>query len=217
MAEQQTNTQTIADKNSEWSAFLCEVCDQPFAECFCYKLCENCELPTNECVCNSFQIQDQKMPQNVQHQNPSSQMPVVNGGICIYFLQGRCTYGENCKYSHGGYGTNNAVPKSTNGGDSGSEVCKFFLSGNCKFGKSCRFSHGMETTKYSDSAKEPRRTNNIPSDHKGSNSRLEAKMHELMDLRDEIALLEDVLSQKREVENALEQELASLQDVPFNT
>jgi len=53
---------------------------------------------------------------------------------CRSFLNGSCTFGDRCKYSHDGAGYSGKV--------SGSGLCRNFQStGRCAFGDSCRFAH----------------------------------------------------------------------------
>jgi len=77
--------------------------------------------------------------------------------ICKFFLEGRCTRGASCTFSHDAWISNDqlggrAQPysdekggKSSSGkfakGDGGKGVCKFFLEGRCTHGESCAFLH----------------------------------------------------------------------------
>uniref|UniRef100_UPI00398EEAB8 zinc finger CCCH domain-containing protein 6 n=1 Tax=Pristiophorus japonicus TaxID=55135 RepID=UPI00398EEAB8 len=58
------------------------------------------------------------------------------GGICKYFLEGRCTRGDQCRYSHDG-----AVQKKK-------DICKFYLNGFCTKGDKCIFMHGEYPCKF---------------------------------------------------------------------
>lgn len=216
----------------DWSAYVCEICEQPFHECFCYKVCEICGLPNNECQCNqgSF-IKDQKIAVNSSNNisNHTSNTN-VHGQICVYFLQGRCTFGDSCKFVHaqGSFTSPPAVRHSAPYPSNGSgmmptpsgEVCKFFAAGNCKFGSSCRFSHSLPISRTPNQVMKPNFTgleskfNNLKtksSENGTTEEILQRKIAQIMDLKDEISMLEDVLAEKRETEAVLEMEIANLQ------
>lgn len=93
------------------------------------------------------------------------------GGVCKYFLQGKCQYGNRCRYSHsgatggsgsGGYGNSGMCVFSYcqrflwsfftatrvagrqsdySNGNDRSKVCQHYLRGTCTFGDRCKFSH----------------------------------------------------------------------------
>ncbi|XP_069743788.1 zinc finger CCCH domain-containing protein 6 [Narcine bancroftii] len=58
------------------------------------------------------------------------------GGICKYFLEGRCTRGDQCRYSH-----DVAIQKKK-------DICKFYLNGFCTKGDNCIFMHGEYPCKF---------------------------------------------------------------------
>jgi len=202
--------------STAWSAFLCEICEQPYGDCFCYKVCDKCEQPTNECNCD-----DSSPFTNNHHQekpNPSGgrPSPSVQNGICIYFLQGRCTYGDACKYTHSvSYPPINSVPVPINdfgmqsSHSQGGDICKFFAAGSCKYGKSCRFTHSVPVSIPIPAPKTQSNRGEKPNNSSG-NSTLSDKMAQLLDLQEEIGLLEGVLSEKREMEALLEREIEDI-------
>jgi len=208
----------------DWSAFLCEVCEKPYHECFCYGYCENCDQPSNECMCNAYTGEEgQQFPQPVETRAPPPTSQKT--GICVYYAQGRCTFGDACKYAHVFSGATSNKSEEYNGNGS-SDVCKFYMAGNCKFGKSCRFSHSVpitsnsninvNTTNHQASSFDHKNPNDIKtgnhSQHVGdSKGSLSAKMSQLVELRVEISLLESVLDDKRSVEIELESEINAIQ------
>lgn len=77
-------------------------------------------------------------------------MPFAGGagqgkGMCKFFLEGRCSRGASCAYSHGD--GNAATGKLNGGGDSkgggggGKGKCRFFWEGKCTRGAACAYSH----------------------------------------------------------------------------
>lgn len=76
---------------------------------------------------------------------------------CKFFAQGKCAFGERCKFSHeigsGGGGSNpspfcNPVGQPSNafgGNGSNKQPCKFFANGTCRNGDRCKFSHELPT------------------------------------------------------------------------
>ena len=58
---------------------------------------------------------------NSNTQPQSSTPPAQHPKLCRYYVQGNCTFGENCRFSH--------------------VDCRDFKRGQCKRGKNCRFAH----------------------------------------------------------------------------
>jgi hypothetical protein len=55
--------------------------------------------------------------------------------LCSFFEQGRCKYGENCSFAHGGVETPPDLTKTS--------LCKRWKEGRCPFSSAnCRFAHG---------------------------------------------------------------------------
>ncbi|XP_023803433.1 zinc finger CCCH domain-containing protein 8, partial [Cyanistes caeruleus] len=50
--------------------------------------------------------------------------------ICKYFVEGRCTWGDHCNFSH-----DIELPKKR-------ELCKFYITGYCARADSCPYMHG---------------------------------------------------------------------------
>lgn len=77
--------------------------------------------------------------------------PPLREAVCRHFLQGKCEYGDACRFSHASDGfqespltagtkSYNTVPE-TNG-----SLCRHFLQGRCEYGDTCSFSHGSAVT-----------------------------------------------------------------------
>mmetsp|Transcript_109495 Transcript_109495/g.171225 ORF Transcript_109495/g.171225 Transcript_109495/m.171225 type:complete len:415 (+) Transcript_109495:61-1305(+) len=77
------------------------------------------------------------------------------GGICRHFMEGKCTYGDQCRFRHGpppapphyAYSgpprASGPPPRSSDppSGLPGQEICRHFLLGRCDRGAECRFPH----------------------------------------------------------------------------
>eukprot|EP00435_Cladocopium_sp_Y103_P006090 s1427_g1.t4 len=73
--------------------------------------------------------------------------------VCRHFLQGKCTYGDVCGFSHqGDQGTKPALHAVTPSDDR--SICRHFLEKKCTFGDLCRFSHevtsGLTSSNHED-------------------------------------------------------------------
>eukprot|EP00437_Effrenium_voratum_P018044 CAMPEP_0181443132 /NCGR_PEP_ID=MMETSP1110-20121109/24395_1 /TAXON_ID=174948 /ORGANISM="Symbiodinium sp., Strain CCMP421" /LENGTH=280 /DNA_ID=CAMNT_0023567097 /DNA_START=68 /DNA_END=907 /DNA_ORIENTATION=- len=68
--------------------------------------------------------------------------------MCKFFLQGNCTRGSSCAFSHGGDGGRSKEFCPPAGGKM--PQCKFFLQGTCAKGRSCQFSHDREADEPDD-------------------------------------------------------------------
>ncbi|KAI1122518.1 hypothetical protein F5Y10DRAFT_72556 [Nemania abortiva] len=61
---------------------------------------------------------------------------------CIFFQQGRCRYGDVCRFSHASISASTASNTSNTRPDPRSQVvCKFYLEGICKQGTNCPYRH----------------------------------------------------------------------------
>ena len=81
--------------------------------------------------------------------------------VCSFFLQGRCTAGALCRFSHSVVpAAADAVsppcpPASAPPPSLAPRVCSFFLQGRCTAGASCRFSHSRPMQAPSEAAPRP--------------------------------------------------------------
>jgi len=64
--------------------------------------------------------------------------------MCKFFLQGACTRGDACTFSHGEQAVELYAPPPTVEGKFKVTPCKFFLEGRCTRGDACTFSHGEQ-------------------------------------------------------------------------
>lgn len=76
--------------------------------------------------------------------------------LCRHWMEGRCNYGDQCRFSHDGPGGSNPLNMMTGGPGPGVDAggkggmrslsyCKQFLqNGSCVFGEQCRFSHDVD-------------------------------------------------------------------------
>lgn len=66
--------------------------------------------------------------------------------VCRHFLQGKCEYGDACRFSHaaGVFGVSPlmAEPRLPRVPDTNGPLCRHFLQGKCEYGDKCNFSHG---------------------------------------------------------------------------
>jgi len=68
--------------------------------------------------------------------------------LCLYFVQGFCSYGEECRFSHDLKLLENeaTLPKQITLYKT--ELCRTFMElGTCKFGERCQFAHGLDNLK----------------------------------------------------------------------
>jgi len=206
-----------SESEDDLNSFVCEVCELPYHECLCYELCETCELPSNECLCNAYIVPGNNMPMNQNLNNksyewvaperssPSQKRNNAPQGICVYYTQGRCSYGNTCKFSHD-IGTSSNSGSSNN--SSSSDLCKFYASGNCRFGDTCRFSHSVKINQPS--GNQGTDSGNTSSRSFDSNPEFLKRKEKLKELSDEIAMLEDLLSEKRDEYTNLEMDIQRL-------
>ena len=86
----------------------------------------------------------------------------AGAGACFAFQEGTCTYGNECRFSHGAAGGGGGMRSAKTchtcgkpghiarectrggggGGGGGAGPCYAFQEGNCEYGDTCRFSHG---------------------------------------------------------------------------
>ncbi|CAE8639714.1 unnamed protein product [Polarella glacialis] len=85
---------------------------------------------------------------------PAPQQVSAGGSsaVCRHFLEGKCNYGAECKYSHAAFGPAKGVqhraPRPSSGGaaDLKTETCRHYLLGRCNMGETCRFRHDGDTS-----------------------------------------------------------------------
>lgn len=64
------------------------------------------------------------------HDKPHQQSDKKGKVICKYFVEGRCTWGDHCNFSH-----DIELPKKR-------ELCKFYITGFCARAENCPYMHG---------------------------------------------------------------------------
>ncbi|CAE7536055.1 HUA1, partial [Symbiodinium sp. CCMP2592] len=74
--------------------------------------------------------------------------PVEDRSVCRHFLEGKCNYGDACRFSHAGFPLTPPVlqpepfmPALSGTPANDRSVCRHFLEGKCTYGNACRFSH----------------------------------------------------------------------------
>lgn len=85
--------------------------------------------------------------------------------ICQHFLQGKCTRGEKCRFSHASAEGSSSNDSSLNSEAStpntqvkrGERVCQHFLQGKCTRGEKCRFLHDAPAEHSSAVSERPRK------------------------------------------------------------
>ncbi|CAE7431123.1 HUA1 [Symbiodinium natans] len=61
---------------------------------------------------------------------------------CRHFLEGRCTFGDACRFSHQVDVQQLEPPGEPTALADDRSICRHFLAGKCNYGDACRFSHG---------------------------------------------------------------------------
>ena len=74
---------------------------------------------------------------NSKHKQPEKQQPFVPRIVCRYFMDGVCSKGDKCTFSHA------VVPNRTAEEARVKDACKFFIAGSCMKGSACHFSHEL--------------------------------------------------------------------------
>jgi hypothetical protein len=69
--------------------------------------------------------------------NAAEKTPFVPRLVCRYFMEGICSKGDKCTFSH------SVVPNKTPEEAKVKEPCKFFIAGSCMKGEGCYFSHDL--------------------------------------------------------------------------
>lgn len=82
---------------------------------------------------------DNKNISKNQNNKHTEKTPFVPRLICRYFMEGLCTKGNQCTFSH------SVVPNKTQEEARVKEPCKFFIAGSCMKGESCYFSHDLSS------------------------------------------------------------------------
>lgn len=82
--------------------------------------------------------------QRPKQQNPKGSekrvpAPFVPRVVCRYFMEGICSKGDRCTFSH------NVTPNKTPEEARKAETCKYFIVGSCMKGAACQFSHDLST------------------------------------------------------------------------
>ncbi|KAI9437329.1 hypothetical protein H4582DRAFT_1959360 [Lactarius indigo] len=71
---------------------------------------------------------------------------MVQRKTCNYWLQGRCTFGKRCRFSHDTPSESAIGPDASRSAVAAvAGTCPYFIRGTCKFGDRCRMSHGLAT------------------------------------------------------------------------
>jgi hypothetical protein len=73
----------------------------------------------------------------LQQQQQQQQQPFVPRIVCRYFMDGVCSKGDKCTFSHA------VVPNRTTEEARVKDACKFFIAGSCMKGNACHFSHEL--------------------------------------------------------------------------
>ncbi|CAE7725288.1 HUA1, partial [Symbiodinium pilosum] len=74
---------------------------------------------------------------------PPNWKPADDRPVCRHFLEGRCRFGEECRFSHQGEESAARLPPTAPAVPIDDRpLCRHFLEGKCTYGDACRFSHG---------------------------------------------------------------------------
>lgn len=78
-----------------------------------------------------------KKAKSTATKNEKERAPFVPRVVCRYFMDGLCSKGDKCTFSHA------VVPNKTPSEARVKDACKFFIAGSCMKGDTCYFSHDL--------------------------------------------------------------------------
>ncbi|KAF0728361.1 hypothetical protein Ae201684P_007919 [Aphanomyces euteiches] len=92
-----------------------------------------------------------------------SRSPKRSRGLCHDFEQGRCSRGNNCRFSHDGDVSNSRPPPSKAQSAPKTRMCNTYPAvQNCRFGDRCSFAHSERELASQDKFNHAMNNNNIP-------------------------------------------------------